>query len=62
MTKSIMPSQTHLSVSTANVDSYIASAYQIPVLDVEHFIKLFMEIIPMQRLQRVIKKPLSRLA
>jgi RNA polymerase sigma-32 factor len=35
MTKSIMPSQTHLSVSTANVDSYIASAYQIPVLDAE---------------------------
>lgn len=30
-----MPSQTHLSVSTANVDSYIASAYQIPVLDAE---------------------------
>lgn len=35
MTKSIMPSQTHLSVSTANVDSYISSAYQIPVLDIE---------------------------
>ncbi|MFK7814729.1 MAG: RNA polymerase sigma factor RpoH [Gammaproteobacteria bacterium] len=35
MTKSIMPPQTHLSVSTANVDSYIASAYQIPVLDAE---------------------------
>ena len=35
MTKSIMPSQTHLCVSTANVESYIASAYQIPVLDVE---------------------------
>jgi RNA polymerase sigma-32 factor len=30
-----MPTQTHLSVSTANVDSYIASAYQIPVLDAE---------------------------
>jgi len=28
-----MPLQTHLSVSTANVDSYIASAYQVPVLD-----------------------------
>ncbi len=35
MTKTIMPPQTHLSVSTANVDSYIASAYQIPVLDAE---------------------------
>ena len=35
MSKSIMPPQSHLSVSTANVDSYIASAYQIPVLDVE---------------------------
>ena len=35
MTKSIMPAQTHVSVSTANVDSYIASAYQIPVLDAE---------------------------
>ncbi|MBT8113543.1 MAG: RNA polymerase sigma factor RpoH [Gammaproteobacteria bacterium] len=35
MTKSIMPAQTHFSVSTANVDSYIASAYQIPVLDAE---------------------------
>ena len=35
MSKSIMPTQTHLSVSTANVDSYIASAYQIPVLDAE---------------------------
>ncbi|MGH1537829.1 MAG: RNA polymerase sigma factor RpoH [Gammaproteobacteria bacterium] len=33
MSKSIMPSQSHLTVSTANVDSYIASAYQIPVLD-----------------------------
>ncbi len=31
-----MPPQTHLTVSTANVDSYIASAYQIPVLDAEH--------------------------
>ena len=30
-----MPPQTHLTVSTANVDSYIASAYQIPVLDAE---------------------------
>lgn len=36
MTKSIMPAKAHLSVSTANVDSYIASAYQIPVLDAEH--------------------------
>jgi len=35
MSTSIMPPQTHLSVSTANVDSYIASAYQIPVLDAE---------------------------
>lgn len=35
MQKSIMPTQTNLSVSTANVDSYIASAYQIPVLDAE---------------------------
>ncbi len=30
-----MPQQTPLSVSTANVDSYIASAYQIPVLDAD---------------------------
>lgn len=35
MPKSIMPPQTHLNISTANVDSYIASAYQIPVLDAE---------------------------
>ncbi len=35
MSKSIMPAQTNLSVSTANVDSYIASAYQLPVLDAE---------------------------
>ncbi len=35
MTTSIMTPQTHLNVSTANVDSYIASAYQIPVLDAE---------------------------
>jgi len=35
MPKTIMPPQNHLSVSTANVDSYIASAYQIPVLDAE---------------------------
>jgi len=35
MSNSIMPPQHHLSVSTANVDSYIASAYQIPVLDAE---------------------------
>ncbi len=33
MSKTMMPSQSHLTVSTANVDSYIASAYQIPVLD-----------------------------
>jgi RNA polymerase sigma-32 factor len=35
MANTIMPPQTHLNVSTANVDSYIASAYQIPVLDAE---------------------------
>ena len=35
MSKSMMPMQTNFSVSTANVDSYIASAYQIPVLDAE---------------------------
>lgn len=40
MSKSITPLQTHLSVSTANVDSYIASAYQVPVLDAEQEHKL----------------------
>ncbi|MEJ2115959.1 MAG: RNA polymerase sigma factor RpoH [Gammaproteobacteria bacterium] len=35
MSKSIMHQQTHLTVSTANVYSYIASAFQIPVLDAE---------------------------
>jgi RNA polymerase sigma-32 factor len=36
MSKSIMPPQTHLTVSTANIDNYIASVYQIPVLNAEH--------------------------
>ena len=35
MQKPIMTTQSNLSVSTANVDSYIASAYQIPVLDAD---------------------------
>ncbi len=35
MTQNIQPLQTQLSVSTANLDSYVASAYQIPVLDAE---------------------------
>ena len=35
MSNSMMPSQANFSVSTANVDSYIASAYQISVLDAE---------------------------
>ncbi len=39
MSKSIMPTQlaaqSHLSVSTANIDSYVASAYQVPVLDAD---------------------------
>ena len=35
MTKPLQPLQTQLSVSTANLDSYVASAYQIPVLDAE---------------------------
>jgi len=35
MPKSMMSPQSHLTVSTANVDSYIASAYGIPVLDAE---------------------------
>lgn len=35
MTNKMQPLQSHLSVSTANLDSYVASAYQIPVLDAE---------------------------
>ena len=35
MTQKMQPLQTQLSVSTANLDSYVASAYQIPVLDAE---------------------------
>ena len=31
----MQPLQTNLSVSTANLDSYVASAYQIPVLDAD---------------------------
>ena len=35
MSKTFIPPQTQLTVSTANVDSYIATAYQIPVLDAD---------------------------
>jgi len=38
----MMPTETHLPISTANLDSYIASAYQVPVLDAkqEHALAL----------------------
>lgn len=35
MPNSLLPIQNELTVSTANIESYIASAYQIPVLDRE---------------------------